>query len=1202
MGNTRLKDFIREIKGNKGRFLSIFFIVLLGAAFFSGIRSSGGDMKYTADYYFDEYDLMDIEVMSTLGLTDDDLKDIENVDGVESVCGGYSMDVLSSKGKEESAVKLIGYTDEINKFTLSEGRLPEKQNECLIDDFYKDLMGYQIGDTISFYSGTDTELSENLKVTEFTIVGSGGLPYYIDLTRGTGTVGDGQLEGYICIDPEVFDMDVYTEIYVKISGAKGINSYSDQYDDIVENVTEKLEDLGESASERRYNEIVDEANEQIEDGNQQIEDAEKELADAKKELDDGKKELDDAAKELEDGKKELDDAAKELADAEAEIKDGESELANAWTEIQENELKLADAKAELDAAKAEIDDGAAQLADGKAQIAENEELLNQKTAELQSGWEQYNSGLAQLNAAKTEIENNKSQLNSQLEQLNTQKEQLNTQKGELETQLQAVEAMLAADPENQELLAYKYQLEEGIGQIDAGIKQIDGYITPIEEGLAQIEAQMPYIAEQEALLESTKATLTDGQAQIDAGWTEIANAKETLAANEQQFNAGVAEYNSGLAQYEDGLRQLNEGKAEYEEGVKEFNEGKAEYEEGKAEYESALEDYNEGLKEYEDGLKEWTEGNDEYNEKSVEAQEEIEKGRLDIKEAEDELAKLEKPKWHVLDRDMMQSVASYGSDADRIDSLGNVFPVLFFLVAALVSLTCMTRMVEEQRQQIGTYKALGYSGWQIAAKYLGYALLATVLGAVIGVLIGEKFLPAVVISSYGMLYTGIPYYFVPYNWTQGILAIVLSVACTGGATLAATLRQLQEKPAELMRPEAPKVGKRILLERVSFIWKKLNFTQKSTLRNLFRYKKRFIMTIIGIGGCMSLMLVGFGLRDSITVVAQNQFREIFKHDAAIAIDAEADEDEIQTLEDRIRNYSGIEDYMELCQSSVTLRANGTDRSALIYVPKTTDEVFEFVRFRDRVTKQSYDFPETGVTLSEKTADMLNVSVGDTITIEEGDDGDPKEVQVEGIVENYVQHYAFMTSETYSRIFGEEPEYNYFYVKYEDTSEDYEKSFSAYMLENEACAGVSLTSDLEDQIVDMLDTLNLVIWVLIIAAALLACVVLYNLNSINITERRRELATLKVLGFSNMEVAMYIYRENIILTLIGIVAGAVLGTFLHLFTISTVEVDLMMFGRNIGIGSYLICAVLTAVFSLLVNLVMYSHFKKIDMVESLKSVE
>jgi putative ABC transport system permease protein len=1191
MSNTRVKDFIREIKKNKGRFLSIFFIVLLGAAFFSGIRSSGGDMKYTADYYFDETDMMDIEVISTLGLTDEDLEDIQKIDGVESAFGGYSMDVLNNNGKDESAVKLIGYTDDINKFTLSQGRMPEKQDECLVDDFYMDLMGYEIGDTISFYSGTDTELSESLKVTEFTIVGSGGLPYYIDLTRGTGTVGNGQLEGYICIDPAVFDMDIYTEIYVKIAGAKELNSYSDQYKDLVENVTDKVEELGESASERRYNEIVDEANEQIEDGNQQIEDAEQELEDAKKELDDGKKELDDAKKELDDGKVELEDGKKELEDAEAEIKSGEAELADALAQIQENEAKLADAKAELDAAKVELDSGAVEIANGKAQIAENEELLNQKTAELQAGWEQYNQAMALINPDNLSFEDLNARLNEQLQELNTQKEQLNTQKGQLNTQLEAVENMLAADPDNQQLLAYKAQIEAGIKQVDDGIKQVEGYIGQIGSAVSQIP-----------VLQETKNQLTAGQAQIDAGWTEIANAKETLAANEQQFNAGVAEYNSGLAQYEDGLRQLNEGKAEYEEGLKEFNEGKAEYEEGKAEYESALEDYNEGLKEYEDGLKEWTDGNEEFNEKSADAQEEIEKGRLDIQDAEDELAKLQKPKWHVLDREMMQSVASYGSDADRIDSLGNVFPVLFFLVAVLVSLTCMTRMVEEQRQQIGTFKALGYSGLQIAAKYIGYALLATVAGAVIGVLLGEKFLPAVVLSSYGMLYTGIPYYFVPYNWAQGILAIVLSVACTGGATLAATLKQLKEKPAELMRPEAPKIGKRILLERVSFIWKKLNFTQKSTLRNLFRYKKRFIMTIIGIGGCMSLMLVGFGLRDSITVVAQNQFREIFKHDAAIAIDAEADEQEIRTLEGEIKNYSGVEDYMELCQASVTLKANGIDRSAFIYVPEETDNVFDFVRFRDRVTKQTYDYPENGVALSEKTADMLDVSVGDSIIIEDADGIDSKEVKVEEIVENYVQHYAFMTAETYTEIFGEEPEYNYFYVKYDNQTEEYEKAFSTYMLENDACAGVSLTSDLENQIEDMLDTLNLVIWVLIISAALLACVVLYNLNSINITERRRELATLKVLGFNNMEVAMYIYRENIILTLIGIAAGAVLGTFLHLFTISTVEVDMMMFGRNIGVTSYLICAALTAVFSILVNLVMYSHFKKIDMVESLKSVE
>ena len=1209
MKNGLFKDFIREIKGNMGRFMSIFFIVLLGSAFFSGIRSAGADMRYTADVYYDKTDMMDIRVLSSLGLTDDDIKDISKVEGVEYVVGGHTKEAMISSGEDQHAVKLIAKTDDINKMTLKEGREPKDKDECVVDTHLMFLLNYKIGDTIKLESGTKDPLTDDLAVTEYKIVGTGYLPYYIDIERGSGSIGDGSIDGFIVTLPEAFTTDIYTEAYVKVKGAKELNTYSDEYDELVEETADRIEAISDAAGERRYKEVYTEAEEKISDGEKEIADAQKELDDAKTELDDGKKELDDAKIELDDGKKELDDAKaeiddgkKELDDAKAELDDGkvqlekaERELADAKSkldsskkDIENGEAELNDNKARLDSAKQQLDDSKAQIDSGRAEVDSNEAALNEKEAELDAGWQAYNEGVAELEEQKAQLDTVRAQLEG------------------LKQQLEMVEKALLLNPTDPELNQKKAILEAHIQAISASI----------EEGDAQI-------AQYSAALEENKAKLTEGTEQIAQGRAAIEAARAELDEGERQYNEGLAEYNSGLAQYEEGLKTFNEGKQKYEDGLAEYDSGKAKYDasvkdykdglskynDGYKEWEDGLAEYNDGYKEWEDGLaeyndgyKEWEDGKKEYDDSYDEAVQKIEDAKEELEDARHDLNKLEKAKWYILDRDKISSCVSYGMDAERMDNLGNVFPVIFFLVAALVSLTAMTRMVEEQRQQIGTLKALGYSGIDIAGKYIWYALLATVGGAVIGAILGEIVLPTVILSSYCVLYIGLPAYYVPMNLMQGGLAVAMSVLCTGLATIAACHREVKDKPAELMRPEPPKSGRRIFLEYIGFIWKKLNFTQKSTLRNLFRYKKRFIMTIIGISGCMSLMLVGFGIRDSITVVAQNQYIEIFKQNATVSIDTSADENRIQTLEDRVSEYQGINESLDVCELSVTLNANDTDRSAYLFVPEEADKTTDFVRFRNRVTGEEYSFPKEGVTLSEKTASMLGVSVGDTITIQKSEDSDGMPVKVAGIIENYVQHYAFISADTYRSLFDEEPEYNFIYVKYDDNSAAYEKQLGTEMMKLKACSGISFTNDLEKMITDTLQTLDLVIWVLIISAALLAFVVLYNLNSINMTERKRELATLKVLGFYDTEVAMYVYRENIILTLIGIVVGSVIGSVLHLFTILTVEVDLMMFGRVISPMSYIICAAITFAFSLIVNLVMYYNFKKIDMVESLKSVE
>lgn len=510
-------------------------------------------------------------------------------------------------------------------------------------------------------------------------------------------------------------------------------------------------------------------------------------------------------------------------------------------------------------------------------------------------------------------------------------------------------------------------------------------------------------------------------------------------------------------------------------------------------------------------------------------------------------------------------------------------------------------MIEEQRQQIGTLKALGYSDGVIAFKYFAYAMLSTVSGALAGVVVGEKILPWVIMNAYGMLYTGLPYYMTLLNWEQGGLAILASAACTGVATIAACYKELAAGPAELMRPEAPKNGKRIFLERIGVLWKHLNFTQKSTVRNLVRYKKRFFMTVIGIGGCMGLILVGFGLQDSITAIAKNQFVSLFTYQANAVLNSDVDESEKEALQTDLENYSGIDELLEMYCQNIELQTDKKTVDAVLEVPKELTNFNDFYAFRDRKSGEVYEFPtDGGAAISEKTATMLGVKAGDTVQLKKGDD--IVDVKISIIVENYVRHYLYLAPDLYEELFGGAPDYNQLLMKYQDTSGNYETALGEKIMTYDGVAAISFTSDLIDQIDNMLRSLDIVIVVLIVSAGLLAFVVLYNLNNINITERQRELATLKVLGFFDGEVASYVYRENMVLTLFGVIAGMGIGTFLHHCVIQTVEVDMMMFGRNVFPRSYGWSALITLAFALFVNFMMFYRLRKIDMIESLKSVE
>ena len=711
---------------------------------------------------------------------------------------------------------------------------------------------------------------------------------------------------------------------------------------------------------------------------------------------------------------------------------------------------------------------------------------------------------------------------------------------------------------------------------------LEAQITSLTKQKADLDAKEKALLQQEQTLAAQEEELLSAGRQITDGKSQIAAARSQLDSTKSQITDGKAQILSAWALLNEKEDTLNASKAQLASGEQELADGRSEYEQAAKEAEEQITD---GQAKITDGEKQLTDA------------------KQQIADAKAEIKKIENPKWYVQTReDALTEYQGYGDNADRMRSIGKVFPVLFFLVAALISLTTMTRMVEEERVQIGTMKALGYGKAAIAGKYIGYALIATLGGSIFGVLAGEKILPFIIIYAYMILYKHLPAILVPYHMSYALQASGIAVACTLIATIASCYKELAAEPAELMRPAAPKQGKRILLERIGIIWKHLNFTWKSTVRNLIRYKKRFFMTIFGIGGCMALMVVGFGLKDCIYEIVSLQYEKVQFYDAATYMSDDISEENRQQLHDYLDQNADIKETIEARMQKTDVKSASGKKTLYLMVPSDNEKIEDFLSFHSRTNKDEvYSLKKDEVILTEKMASLLNVKVGDELTIEDEDRGD-QTVTVGAICENYMSHYLYLSPEKYEELYGVPAEYNTIIYSVKDGKDDQIEKIGTKLLSMDGVLNVSYTSSIEGRLDDMLRSLNLVIVVLIVSAGMLAFVVLYNLNNINITERQRELATLKVLGFYDGEVASYVYRENILLTIIGSVVGMVLGNLLHRYIILTVEVEEAMFGRQIHWQSYLYSFLFTVAFSLFVNWVMFYKLKKIDMVESLKSVE
>ena len=1217
---------------------------------------------------------MDLKIVGTLGLTENDIEAVRAVDGVESAEGAYCTDVICGEERQK-VLHIESVNQNVNQLTVTEGRLPQKSGECFLDSAFASGQGYEIGSTIKMRQDKDSRL---LKKETYTVVGLGKSPLYISFNRGNTTVGSGEVNGFAYVLPEDFEQEVFTQIYIRAHGTDKVISYTDAYDNLVERLQKRVEGIEKERCQLRYDEIMSEAQDKIADAEKELADgrkeADKELADASKKLSDGEKEIRDGKKELEDGRKKLADAKEELADGKKQLEDAKAQLADGRTQISSAREQAANGQAQLETAQEKLDDGWSQYNAGKKQyeegkaefdkakqqieagkqkIADGRARLEQKQKELTDGIAQVTSGQAAVDAQITQLEGQIAQIQAGLEQLSGVEEQLGAAQAAKEQALGAVQAAQenvnsaqaaydeaqqkaeAGELSEEELAGYEQALNEAQGQLSAADSalneaqaavdacqqavsqkaELESNLSAAQGGISQAQSRKTELA---AALESLKAgqsTIDQSRAQLDsesaklaAGEKELASNEKTLTASQKKLDASLQKLQSGQAELDANRAKLEAAQAEIAANEQKLSSGEAEIaanekklSDGEKEIRENEQKIKDSEKKLKDAEKELEDGKKEYQDGKKEAEDEIRDGEQKINDAKEELNDIKEPEWIITDRNSLPEYSDYGDNADRIKSIGEVFPVIFFLVAALISLTTMTRMVEEQRTQIGTMKALGYKKLDIASKYLNYAFLATAGGSVAGILIGEKILPYIIIKAYGMMYHNVSNNLqIHYEWKYALTASIAALICTVGATIISCRQALAETPAALMRPPAPKEGKRIFLERIPILWKHLNFTWKSSLRNLFRYKKRLFMTVFGIAGSMALMLVGYGVQDSISDIVNLQYKNLQHYDGTIIADDDVAETDKEALAKELDQNSKLDHYTKIQLSKLTAPNGKSDLSVYVYVPEDLKNFKKDVTLRNRITKEQYQLTDEGAAVSEKTAALLDLKAGDELTLKKDDREYRTKIAV--ITENYAGHYVYMTPKVYEDVFGEEPDYEDLVFSVKDEYKDQTEEIGQKIMESPAVLSISYTASTMEMVNRMLSTLGMVVVVLIVSAGMLAFVVLYNLNNINITERQRELATLKVLGFFDKEVSQYVLRENIILTAVGILFGAVFGIVLHRYIIVTVEVDAVMFGRNIRPVSFVYCALLTCVFSAIVNLFMHKKLKKINMVESLKSVE
>ena len=1014
MKSALLKDSIKEIKNTYKRFLSILVMAFLGVGFFAGMRAASPDMVDTIDQYYKESQVYDIKILSTLGLTNDDIDALSEIDEIENTVGTYETDGKIEIDNKEIITKIMS-VEKLNKPILLQGNLPKTQNECVVEDSFLTANHKSIGDTIEVEvektKNDEGEEVEYLNKNILKIVGTVKSPLYISRDRGTSSLGSGKIDYYIYVPKEnIKANEIYTNIYIKLKNSENYTTSSEKYEEYIAEVKEKIEAIKEEREKARHDKLVDIATRKVKEAEEKLnenkQNAQQQIEKAKQEIENGKNKIEKAEVKLNSSKKEAD-----------------TKFKSAYNQIQM----------------------------AKESIFQNETQLNQK--EQEAGQQ-----ITELEIKKQELQTQFDTIENNLTQLETQYNQIKDNPNISEEQKQMLENKM------QMLKQSKQTIKAGIEQINNGI--------------------------------------TTGKQEIENAKTQLQNAKNELTKKEKQYEATKTATYSSL---ENAKIEIEKSKTELEKGEKELEEKQEEFKDKIADAESKL---------------------------------------IDSRE---KIANIENPTWYVFDRYSNTGYNSFIQDTESIENISKVFPIVFFMVALLISLTSMTRMVEEQRTQIGTLKALGYNKLQIASKYVIYAGLACVIGGVLGMSVGFVLLPQIIWTMYQMMYQMTDNIHISFNIIIGGMGLLLICVCIIGATIYAVLKELVQTPSTLMRPKAPKMGKRVLLEKIPFIWKRLSFSQKVTVRNIFRYKKRFLMTIIGILGCTALIVVGFGVRDSIRCIMPNQFEKVFNYDMQIGLKNGLEDEQKQKYIISLQEKTELEKVVETYMTSNIAKNQENEEDVQIIVPKEPKDLDEVINLTDVKTGEKVQLEENAICLTDKVAELLNVKQGDTITLKDSKDKE-RQVKISNIVENYVYHYVYMSRITYENLYGENYNTNMLFTKNNNLSKEQETNLATEIMNKSEVASISRNSSIMNLLDDTMKSLNYVVIILIVSAGLLAFVVLYNLSNVNISERIRELATIKVLGFYDKEVYSYVTRETVILTAIGIVLGLIGGYFLNYFII------------------------------------------------------
>ncbi len=1188
MTNAYITDSFRSIKRTLSRFISIIAIVAMGSGLFCGLNAVGPDMVETANTYYEEFNLMDLRLQSYIGLYDEELEKVRQIEGVESVQGVKFMDgyvkVPDEKGNYEGIVDIDGSEmtirvtgldlmkavnfengeenpDYINRLELIEGRYPESPTECVVTNSgLTTPEQFKIGNVIKV-DGDGEDVGYYLKNNEFTIVGVIATPYWVSYERGVTTAGSGKLGDFIYVNNDAFteNINYYSEAYITLEGANGMEAYSEEYDEFVKAKQAEITSQAELLAAESRARLIIGLPQKVASAKQQIDEAEAIIGNK---LEEGKAQLEELYELQKTGEQQLQEAQEtmdeEYAKVQGQLQSGNTQYMNA---VNEYNAKI-------------------------STVSQNQVTLANKKTE-------YNSKKMQADSAREKLDEAKLQLTVAEKEIKYTEQLITT-----------TETTLKTLKENQDVAQDDLQLD----QIADRLEETNPELAAILKSASNLTGQgmaADAIVEVDRLLDQYNSELAVAKVQYSNGMNEYNSKNAECTAAEQQLAEAKAQLDEADAQLEDAERQLEEYKAKIEASGDELQFGAIE---AQTKYMTAQATLALKMTQFQNIKATIEQAEKTYKEKEELVNSTLGTARAAYKKGSDLIENInENVGWLVYDRHDSPGYTGYGQAAENMVRLAYIFPTLFFIVSTMVCLTTMTRMVEEERTQLGTLKALGYSNKMIAGKYLLYAALASFIGVIIGIFFGFLAVPIILCSAWGIMYE-MPATITQFMPLYLVLGVALSIGSTSLATYWACRKELSSVPAVLMRPKAPKAGKRVFLENVDFIWRKLSFTGKVTVRNLFRNKKRLAVTIIGIAGCTALLLAACGLRDAISGVIDNQYGAesgVAQYDLQVVLKDGQQSYEGSGIVSEITSLDKIENsmlgYLKVCRGYS--ERSDKELEVDVLVPENSEVLKNFINLRNDSGEVSIN--DEGAIISDKLAKKTNTKVGDSIIISwtEGSITVEHQVKVAAIVENYTFHYVYMTPTYYQTVTGVQLDYNYLFSQLSDDITKEEKvNLEKQINSIDGVNGSVYTTVVIDNFDNIVNTLNMVILLFIVAAMALAIVVLYNLNNINVNERIRELATLKVLGFYDGEVSAYIYRENVFLTLIGILLGLVLGIPLNIAVVGVVDIDTLTFKTDLEPLSFLISAVATAIFAVIVNLLMHKKLKKISMVESLKSVE